>query len=244
MLTGGAWLKRNAVRRWAIATAAGAVVVAAGASVAVALAGGRAPAPPRTTTSTTLTAPAGPVAMPEQCTTWHCTKAQTVTLGGGYTLSLWHAGRIGDFTTKPVLELSRDGVAVQWWLAPNGFGWSGALTCRANAPEPHCVLTDGAGAHSSMAQVLLLRSGRLVAPARAYVEADLPTVLARDLDGDGYLDVVALDSDYTPSFAQGHLFWNTFRFAGGQLTSTGCVPRTSPTDPAPTQPVTGHCPRP
>jgi hypothetical protein len=182
--------------------------------------------------------------MPKQCATWHCAKAQTVSLGGGYAISVWHAGRTGDFDTLPVLELSRNGVAAQWWLAPNGFGSSGALTCRAHAPEPHCVFTDGAGAHSSIAQLLLVRSGRLVAPKQAYVEADLPTVLARDLDGDGYLDVIALDSDYTPNFAQSHLFWNTFRFAGGQYTSTGCQPRTSPNAPAPTQFVSGHCPRP
>jgi hypothetical protein len=180
--------------------------------------------------------------MPKQCATWHCTSAQTVDLGGGYAISLWHAGHRGDFDTLPVLELSRNGVAAQWWLAPNGFGSSGALTCRARAPEPHCVFTDGAGAHSSIAQLLLVRSGQLVAPKQAYIEADLPTVLARDLDGDGYLDVIALDSDYTPNFAQGHLFWNTFRFAGGQFTSTGCQSRTSPNDPAPTRFVSGHCP--
>lgn len=186
-----------------------------------------------------------PVAMPRQCTTWHCTRAQTVGLGGGYAISLWHAGKAGDFTTQPVLELSRDAVAAQWWLVPNGFGWSGSLTCQsAHAPQPHCVYTDASGPHSSVAQLVLLQSGRLVAPRHASVEADLPTVLARDLNGDGYLDVVALDSDYTPNFAQGHLFWNTYRFAGGQYTSTGCVARPTPNDPAPTQLATGRCPRP
>ena len=239
MLAGGAWRKRVAGRRWVIIGAAGAVVVAAGASVAVALGSDRAPAAPRTSTraalGTTSTPPAAPAALPQQCVTGTCTKAQTASLGGGYAISIWHAGTLGDFRTKPVVELSQDGVAVQWWLWPVGDGWSGALSCHAQ----QCVLTDGDGAHSSVAQVMLLRGGRLVAPAHAAVVADLPTVLARDLDGDGDLDVIALDSDYTPNFAQSHLFWNTYRFASDRLTSTGCLPKTGP---PPAQLATQPCP--
>lgn len=181
--------------------------------------------------------------MPAQCATWTCTKAQTARLGGGYAITMWHAGRVGDFHTQPVVELSQDGVAVQWWLWPDGYGWSGGLTCRAPNPEPHCVLTDGDGAHSGVAQVVVLRSGRLAAPKAASAVADLPTITPRDLDGDGYLDVIALDSDYTPSFAQGHLYWHTYHFTGDRLASTGCVRRSSPDDPAPTRNVTGPCPR-
>ena len=239
MLTGGAWLKRAAVRRWVIVGAAGAVVVAAGASVAVALGGDRAPAPPRT--SAARVAPRA-VPMPAQCKAWTCTKAQSADLGSGYTITMWHAGQAGDFRTKPVVELARDGVAVQWWMWSQGYGWAGALTCKAAAPEPNCMLTDGDGAHSAAAQLVVLRAGRLLAPNGAGVVADLPTVVVRDLDGDGYLDAVALDSDYTPNFAQGHLFWNTYRFAGERLTSTGCVRRAAPSDPAPTRIVTGPCP--
>lgn len=228
MLAGGAWRKWVAGRRWVIMGAAGAVVVAAGASVAVALGSDRAPAPPRASTRSALqhtSEPADrPAPMPQQCVRGTCRKAQTVSVGGGYAISVWHAGTLGDFRTKPVVELSHHGVAVQWWLWPAGDGWSGAVSCHAQ----QCVLTDGDGAHSAVAQVVLLRGGRLVAPARAAVVADLPTVLARDLDGDSDLDVVALDSDYTPNFAQGHQFWNTYRFAGDRLTSTGCVPKTGP----------------
>ena len=242
MLTGGAWLKRAAVRRWVIVGAAGAVVVAAGASVAVALGGDRAPAPPRTPTAGAAAPAVHAAPMPAQCKTWTCTKAQSADLGGGYTITMWHAGRAGDFHTKPIVELARGGAAVQWWMWPEGYGWAGDLTCKANAPEPNCMLTDGDGAHSAAAQLVVLRGGKLVAPKGAAVVADLPTVVVRDLDGDGYLDVVALDSDYTPSFAQGHLFWNTFRFAGEQLTSTGCVRRAAPSDPAPTHTATGPCP--
>lgn len=236
MLTGGAWRKRAAARRWGIIGAAGAVVVGAGASVAVALGGGRTPAPPHGSASRHTSAPAAPpAAMPRQCANGACTKAQTASLGSGYAISIWHAGKPGDYRSKPVVELSRDGVAVQWWLWPIGHGWSGALACHGQ----QCVLTDGDGVHSSAAQVVLLRGGRLVTPPRASVVADLPTVLARDLDGDGDLDVVALDSDYTPNFAQGHLFWHTFRFEDDRLASTGCVPKSGS---APTQLATQPCP--
>lgn len=239
MLAGGAWRKRTATRRWVIIGAAGAVVVAAGASVAVALGSDRAPAPPRSSTPAALPHPSAPAShtatMPRQCVTGTCTKAQTASLGGGFAISLWHAGPLGDYRTKPVVELSRNGTAVQWWLWPEGDGWSGALVCRAQ----QCVLTDGDGVHSSVAQVVLLRDGRLVAPAKAAVVADLPTVLARDLDGDGDLDVIALDSDYTPNFAQGHQFWNTYRFNGDELTSTGCMHKTGA---PPAQLATQPCP--
>jgi hypothetical protein len=220
--------------------AAGAVVVAAGASVAVALGGDRAPAPPRQTAS--IAKAANPAPKPAQCATWGCTPAQHLNLGGGYTLTLWHAGKPGDERSEPVLELSRSGVAVQWWLSPHGNGWSGTVQCKIDAPEPNCVLTDGTGAHSAMAQMLVLRSGRLVAMEQAYVVADLPTVVARDLDGDGYLDVAAVMSDYTPNFAQSHLFWDTYLYADGQFRSSGCAPRNSPTEPAPAHPLDGTCP--
>jgi hypothetical protein len=214
---------------------AGAVAVAAGASVAVALGGHRAPAPSHA--SLPVAAP-----MPNQCAIWTCKQAQTEGLGNDYTITMWHAGKPGDFHTDPVVELSRDGVSVQWWLWPKGYGWAGALTCQATAAEPHCVLTDGDGVHSAVAQLVLLQSGRLAAPKDGAVVADLPTVLARDLDDDADLDVVALDSDYTPSFAQGHVYWHTYRNDAGHLTSTGCVLRGAPTDPVPTRPLTGPCP--
>jgi hypothetical protein len=72
--------------------------------------------------------------------------------------------------------------------------------------------------------------------------ADLPTISAKDLDDDGDLDVIALDSDYTPNFALGRLYWRTFRNIDGQLISTGCVRRNSPNTPAPDGLLTGACP--
>ena len=242
MLAVGAWLKRGGVRRRLLVGAAGTVVVAAGASVGVALGGSPTPAAPPSTSSAPVQRPTS-VAMPAQCRSLGCTKAQTADLGNGYSISLWHSGKAGDFRSEPVIGLSNDGIAVQWWSSPRGYGWAGSLTCATRAPEPNCMLTDGDGAHSAVAQSIVLRAGRLVASAKAVVVADLPTVLARDLDRDGYLDVIAVDNDYTPNFAQGRLYWHTFRYADGRLVSTGCARKGSPNEPAPAQPVTGDCPR-
>jgi hypothetical protein len=53
-----------------------------------------------------------------------------------------------------------------------------------------------------------------------------------------------LDSTYTPDYATGPRYWQTYRTVGGKLVSTGCTtPSTSPT-PAPAVPVTGVCPAP
>jgi hypothetical protein len=91
---------------------------------------------------------------------------------------------------------------------------------------------------------VVLQAGKLVLPKRGYAVADLPTISATDLDDDGDLDVIALDSDYTPNFALGHLYWRTFRNIDGQLISTGCVPRSSPSAAAPSAFLTGACPHP
>jgi hypothetical protein len=193
--------------------------------------------PPKPTPS-----PVSAVPIPAQCAVWSCQKSQSVAVPGNYTVSLWRAGRQGDFTTHPVLELSEDGVPVQWWVAPNGYGWSGSLSCLAGAGRPPgCVLIDGQGMHSGIAEEIVLRGGRLVAVAAA--SSDTATILARDVDGDGELDVVALDSDYRPNFATGHLFWHTYRFTGDRLVSTGCTPASPAKPPPPTGFVTGACAR-
>ncbi len=216
-------------------------MAAAGASVAVALGSSRTPVGPPAPPSTSH--PQLALAKPAKCATWGCTKAQTVDLGNGYAISLWRTGKPGDFTTEPVIELTRGGVSVQWSLWPRGYGWAASLQCNAGAAEPNCMLTDGAGVHSAAAQMVILRAGKLVLPAKAYVVADLPTIAVTDLDDNGYLDIVALDSDYTPNFAQGHLFWRTFRYADDELVSTGCTPRRSSSEAAPTVLLTGACPR-
>ncbi|MDT4901286.1 MAG: hypothetical protein QOJ78_2216, partial [Pseudonocardiales bacterium] len=64
---------------------------------------------------------------------------------------------------------------------------------------------------------------------------------AADLNRDGYLDVIGTSNDYLPNFAQGHDYWQTFRYHDGRLTVTGCA-RQLKNVPAPTRLLTGTCP--
>lgn len=228
-------------RRWLLVIAAGAVVVAAGASVAVALGGGGTRiARPATATTTP---PPRHVAMPAQCAAWRCTRAKTVDLGQGYAISVWRAGSTRVENADAVVELSQDGVSVQWWVWTQGYGLLTSLQCEVSASPPNCVVSDASGAHSGVAALVLLRGGRLVAPPGAALTADLPAVTARDLNDDGYLDVIAQDSDYTPNFAQGHLYWHSYVYRDGRYVSTGCARKASPSEPAPKRALTGACPR-
>jgi hypothetical protein len=219
-----------------VTTAGGALSLLAFGLLLVGCSGSSAPhastiAPPRPTTS---------AAPPAECTLPNCQRAQTVALTNGYSVSIWHAGKVGDFTTHPLVELTSSDVPVQSLIVKNGYGWAGSVTCETKTTDPGCVLIDGQGAHSGTAQEIVLRGGRL-APT-AMVASDSPTIVARDIDGDGDLDVEALDSDYTPNYAAGHLIWHTYRLDGDQLASTGCSTPTSAKSPPPNAFATGSCP--
>lgn len=167
-----------------------------------------------------------------------CQPAQSVRLANGDVLRLWLSIDQQDYRSRPVIELLRSGRPVQSWAAPQGDGWNGALTCVDGA-TPNCVLVDSAGMHASVAELLLLPDGKLIHPAGAEVSADSPGMRTADLDHDGYLDVIGSTNDYSPNYAQGHNYWQTFRYAGGRFDVTGCARQTAA---APTQLLTGACP--
>jgi hypothetical protein len=192
---------------------------------------------PATTTPTT-SAPASASAVP--CQSTGCQVKQTVPLATGYQVVLYLSPDQQNFRTRPVVELRHNGTAVGWWTSPKGDGWNGQLTCLSGAAEPNCVLTDTAGMHSGVAEVLLLSGGRLVHPAGAEAMSDSGVMHVADLDGDGYLDVVGATNDYQPNYAQGHNYWQTFRYTGGQLVVTGCELQLD--TPRPTQLLSGACP--
>lgn len=187
------------------------------------------------------------------CDASSCRPQQTVRLAGGDELRLWLSTDKQDYRSRPVVELVSDGASVQSWASPQGDGWNGRLTCltgTAGADDsaaaagpgdapPNCVLTGSAGMHASIAELLLVRDGRLIHPAGAEVVADSPGVRAADLDHDGFLDVIATTNDYTPNYAQGHNYWQTFRYAGGGFELTGCARQPGP---VPSQLLTGTCP--
>jgi hypothetical protein len=174
-----------------------------------------------------------------------------VPLSHGYTAVLWVSRHpTPDDIPRmqqlhPVVQLAENGRAVQWWNAPveNALAWGGSLTCLTTGPEDNCVLDGGAGAHAGYAVAMVLRDGGLVSGPNASVVGDSLGTAVADLNADGYLDVAAVVSDFSPSYATGHFYWRTFRFKGDAFVPTGCVPRTTaPRQPAPSHLVYGACP--
>jgi hypothetical protein len=102
-------------------------------------------------------------------------------------------------------------------------------------------MLDSLGMHAGVAEILLLQAGRLVHPAGAEAVTVAGEPRAADLDGDGFLDVIGTTNDYRPNFAQGHNYWQTFRYGAGRLVVTGCAPETRGSGP-PVQLLHGPCP--
>jgi hypothetical protein len=155
---------------------------------------------------------------------------------------LWLSGNQTNYDSRPVVELRRGTVPVQWWISPQGNGWDGSLTCLPRGREPNCDLIAGLGMHANVAEMLILRGGRLVHPPRAEAITNTVGMHAADLDGDGYLDVIGTSNDYRPNFAEGHNYWQTFRYRDGRLSVTGCA-RQASIAALPTRLLTRPCPR-
>lgn len=187
----------------------------------------------------------GAAPMPADCRSWNCHPSQTRQLPDGAALTLWVAASDTNYRSKPILELTQQGVATQWWESPQGDGWNGSLTCQGTAAAagatsvPNCVLIDSIGMHASLAQMLVLGGGRLVPSAEVVDNA--PGMRAVDLSGDGYLDLIGTVNDYKPDFAQGHDYWQTQQYLNGKFLITGCAPQQRGSAP-PTQLLTGTCP--
>jgi hypothetical protein len=153
----------------------------------------------------------GAVAPPRICHKWGCRPRQTVNLTVGYAVRLWLGDYQLDYRSRPVIELLDRTVAVQWWISPQGDGWNGSLSCSNGGPEPKCDLIDSLGMHANVAEMVILRSGRLAHPAGARAITDSVGMRAADLNGDGYFDVVGISNDCRPDFARGHNYRQTSR---------------------------------
>lgn len=162
-------------------------------------------------------------------------------MGDGYQIKIWVGTDQLNYRSHPVLELEHFGQVVQRWVAPKGDGWGGSLTCLAHARTPHCVLTDSAGMHASVAEMVLLQGGHLVHPSGAELTANSPGTRAVDLNGDGWLDIVAVTNDYKPDYAQGQNYWQTARYNDGRFVVTGCQVQQRGA-PMPTHLLSGACP--
>lgn len=93
------------------------------------------------------------------------------------------------------------------------------LSCSTR-PELHCVVTSVVGVHGSRARVYHVEGGQLA--ASSYVVTSSVGIQARDLDGDGDLDLAVPANDYEPNFAQGGNFWMTYELQGWAYRMTGC----------------------
>lgn len=184
---------------------------------------------------------ATPSAGSAACPRSACRARQTVNLPHNYTVTLWLGTDRTDYHSRPVVELRDHQVSVHWWTSPQGDGWNGALACLTSGTEPNCVLVDSLGMHASVAEMVILRRGRLVHPAAAQAITNTAGTRAADLNNDGYLDVIASTNDYQPNYAQGHNYWQTFRYSDGRFLVTGCAPQPRGAAP-PKHLLTGTCP--
>jgi hypothetical protein len=185
--------------------------------------------------------------VPAPCAGFGCRPGPAQQLTGGYSVRLWlsrtpSAGQVTAERSTPVLELSRDGRHVSWWAGRLGYGWAATLRCLATVAEPNCVVLAEVGAHAGSAEVVLLRSGGLVSPARASVVFDSGAPSAADFDHDGQLDVLGVENDYHPNYAEGHNYFTSYRLAGDALHQTGCLLKAAASQPPPTILLTGRCP--
>jgi hypothetical protein len=182
------------------------------------------------------------------CAVYGCRPGPEQPLTDGYAVRLWLSpapvdGQLTADRATPVLELSRDGQHIDWWVSRLGFGWSASVRCLATPAEPNCVVLSDAGAHAGSAEVVVLRDGALVGSAQASVVFDSGAPAAADLDHDGLLDVLGVDSDYQPSYALGHNYFASYRLSGNALHRTGCLLKTTATQQWPTTLLTGPCPQ-
>jgi hypothetical protein len=66
-------------------------------------------------------------------------------------------------------------------------------------------------------------------------------IVTKDLDRNGWLDVIAEVSTERPSYATGPRYWATYVSDGHHLTGTGCTTPTLRPQREPTIVITGDC---
>lgn len=179
------------------------------------------------------------VAAPRQCPGGSCPIIGTADLGDGFVASL----RSGTASDGPafgasVLELTEAGVPVDWHATDDRQ--PGQLSCIGGAVA-NCVVIDYQGAHSASATVWRLGRDSATLAKMASADADTPSMSARDLNGDGFVDVIGLQNDYQPDYVTGQVQWQTWVFDGKNLSSTGCTALAPTPPPRPSAPATGTC---
>jgi hypothetical protein len=156
-------------------------------------------------------------------------------LGGGYTIVL----RRSADGLNAYVALVTGSATVQWHTFP--YQYAGELHCNIAGSVRNCVVINGVGAHASAAYPVLFDGAWLHIGEAA--TSDTPVIDAYDIDGDNRLDVAALQNNYTPSYANGKVQWQTWRRStdGTSWKSTGCGPLAAAPPPRPNAFLTGAC---
>jgi hypothetical protein len=196
------------------------------------------PTPSAGTTAATPGGPSTAVPPPPSCPQATCRQQLSASLTAPYTVAVWAAPASAGNLPAAVVELAANGAAVSWTTLANQS--PSQLSCISDPGRSNCVIVGTTGAHSSVASVWRLTAGALVQGAS--VQAATPTMQAGDLNSDGWVDVAGLQNDYTPNYAAGKEYWQTWRSDGVQLTSTGCTAPSHSVGNPPTVLLTGNCP--
>jgi hypothetical protein len=88
----------------------------------------------------------------------------------------------------------------------------------------HCFVVAGEGAHAGVLNVVAVGvAGELTdASQDGALSTDTPDIQARDLDGDGVAELLAVLNNYLPNYAEGTDFWVVWTWQAGRYTQSGC----------------------
>lgn len=178
--------------------------------------------------------PGGPGGRPPSCPVSSCHLRLSGSLSRPYSVAVW----ADDAQPATIVALTAGSSnAGSETLADQS---PAQLSCMSNGELSHCIVVDQIGAHSSIGYLLRVRNGALaLGPS---VQAATPTMQAADLNQDGWIDIAGLQNDYTPNYASGQVYWQTWVSDGTQLRSTGCGALGHAASSPPTAPLTGKCP--
>lgn len=88
----------------------------------------------------------------------------------------------------------------------------------------HCFVVAVVGAHGGVMNVFAVgAAGQLADVSQGgELSTDTPDLRARDLDGDGIAEVLGLENDYQPTYAEGTNYWLVWAWRGGRYAQNGC----------------------
>lgn len=179
-----------------------------------------------------------PIPAPAACPNGTCKQNMSTTLSAPFAVIVRTNDAFANGAGATILELTESSVPVSWYVIQGER--PSQITCSSTTEQSNCVLVDFVGAHGSDGIVFRLSGGTLHRGSTVVVAT--PETHARDLNGDGWVDVAGLQNNYTPDYVTGKEYWQTWISDGLRLASTGCTAPATPAPPQPTGFVRGNCP--